>query len=43
LRERLRQGGLDAIITCLPLEEPGVVTLPLYDEPFVALVPAAHP
>jgi LysR family hydrogen peroxide-inducible transcriptional activator len=42
LRERLNQGELDAIIVCLPIEEPGVVTLPLYDEPFVVLVPAAH-
>jgi LysR family hydrogen peroxide-inducible transcriptional activator len=43
LRERLAQGELDAIIVCLPLEDPGVVTLPLYDEPFVVLLPAAHP
>lgn len=43
LRERLAQGELDAIIACLPFEEPGVVTLPLYDEPFMLLVPAAHP
>jgi LysR family hydrogen peroxide-inducible transcriptional activator len=43
LRERLQQGELDAIIVCLPLEEPGVVSLPLYDEPFVVLLPAAHP
>ena len=43
LLERLKQGELDAIIVCLPLEEPGVVTLPLYDEPFVVLLPAAHP
>lgn len=43
LRERLAQGDLDAIIACLPFEEPGVVTLPLYDEPFVAMAPSAHP
>jgi len=43
LRERLVHGELDAIIACLPFEEPGVVTLPLYDEPFVVMVPAAHP
>ena len=42
LRERLAQGELDAIIACLPFEEPGVVTLPLYDEPFVAMVPTTH-
>jgi len=43
LRDRLKQGQLDAIIVSLPFEEPGVVTLPLYDEPFVAILPSAHP
>ena len=43
LRERLVQGDLDAVLVCLPFEEPGVVTLPLYDEPFQVMVPAAHP
>lgn len=43
LRRQLKQGELDAIIVALPFEEPGVVVLPLYDEPFVALVPASHP
>jgi len=43
LRERLQRGELDAIVVCLPLEEPGLVSLPLYDEPFVVLIPAAHP
>lgn len=43
LRERLRAGELDAIIACLPLEEAGVASLPLYEEPFVVLLPAAHP
>lgn len=43
LCERLRQGKLDAIIISLPFEEPGVVTAPLYDEPFVLLLPSAHP
>lgn len=42
LRERLAQGELDAVLVCLPFEEPGVVTLPLYDEPFRVMVPAAH-
>ncbi len=40
---RLKQGELDAIIIALPFEEPGVVTLPIYEEPFVALLPASHP
>jgi LysR family transcriptional regulator, hydrogen peroxide-inducible genes activator len=43
LRDRLKEGELDAILVSLPFEEPGVVTLPLYDEPFVAVLPAAHP
>ncbi len=42
LRERLVCGELDAVLVCLPFEEPGVVTLPLYDEPFVVMVPAEH-
>ncbi len=43
LRRQLKQGELDAIIISLPFEEPGVVVLPLYEEPFVALLPSAHP
>jgi LysR family transcriptional regulator, hydrogen peroxide-inducible genes activator len=43
LRDRLKEGELDAIVVSLPFEETGVVTLPLYDEPFVAVLPAAHP
>lgn len=43
LRERLLQGELDAVLICLPFEEPGVATLPLYDEPFAVMVPADHP
>lgn len=43
LREKLRQSELDAIIVALPFNEPEVVTLSLYDEPFVVLMPAGHP
>lgn len=43
LRQRLKHGELDAILISLPFDEPGVVTLALYEEPFVALVPASHP
>lgn len=43
LREKLRHAELDAIIVALPFEEPDVVTLSLYDEPFVVLMPANHP
>jgi LysR family transcriptional regulator, hydrogen peroxide-inducible genes activator len=42
LRERLLQGELDVALICLPFEASGVVTLPLYDEPFVVLAPATH-
>ena len=43
LTERLRQGKLDTIVISLPFEEPGVTTAPLYDEPFVVLLPSSHP
>jgi len=43
LAERLKRGELDAIIIALPYEEPGVLTLPLYDEPFIVVLPASHP
>ncbi|MCG5515173.1 MULTISPECIES: hydrogen peroxide-inducible genes activator [Ectothiorhodospira] len=43
LAESLKQGELDAIIVAMPFEQPGVVTLPLYSEPFVAVLPADHP
>ncbi len=43
LAERLKQGDLDVIIISLPFDEPNILTLPLYEEPFVILLPAAHP
>lgn len=43
LRARLRKGELDAVIIALPFTEPDVVTQPLYDEPFVVLMPSDHP
>lgn len=43
LRQRLRKGDLDAIIVALPFTEPDVVTQPLYEEPFVVLMPEQHP
>ncbi|GAB4345719.1 MAG: oxidative stress transcriptional regulator OxyR [Gammaproteobacteria bacterium] len=43
LREQLKQGEVDAVVLSLPFDEPGIVTLPLYEEPFVALLPASHP
>jgi LysR family hydrogen peroxide-inducible transcriptional activator len=43
LRQRLRKGELDVIIVAMPFAETDVVTQKLYDEPFVALLPANHP
>ena len=43
LTERLQRGELDVIIVSLPFDEPGIKTHPLYDEPFVVLLPAGHP
>ncbi|MFT7387788.1 MAG: LysR family hydrogen peroxide-inducible transcriptional activator [Candidatus Endobugula sp.] len=43
LRQQLRNGDLDVIIVALPFTEADVVTQALYEEPFVALLPAYHP
>lgn len=43
LADRLRDGDLDVIIIALPFDLPGILTVPLYDEPFVVLMPAGHP
>ncbi|MCI0401505.1 MAG: hydrogen peroxide-inducible genes activator [Gammaproteobacteria bacterium] len=43
LRESLRRGALDTIIISLPFEAPGIITQPLYDEPFVLALPSKHP
>ncbi len=43
LCERLKRGELDVIIISLPFDEPGILTRPLYDEAFVALLPGGHP
>jgi len=42
LRKKLKACELDAIIVALPFNEPDVVTLPLYDESFVVLLPKGH-
>ncbi|WP_456414591.1 LysR substrate-binding domain-containing protein [Thiolapillus sp.] len=42
LAEKLKQGELDAILISLPFEEHGILTLPLYEESFVALIPSSH-
>jgi LysR family hydrogen peroxide-inducible transcriptional activator len=43
LVEALKRGELDVIILSLPLDEPGIVAQPVYDEPFRVLLPADHP
>lgn len=43
LTEKLRRGELDAMIIATPVEEPGLLALPLYDEPFLVALPAGHP
>jgi LysR family hydrogen peroxide-inducible transcriptional activator len=40
---RLKRADLDLILISLPLDEPGLRTLPLFDEDFVVLLPGAHP
>lgn len=41
-RQKLRQGEVDVVILSLPFNETGILTLSLYDEPFVLLMPANH-
>lgn len=43
IRQKLRNGDLDAVIVALPFEEPDVVTRVLYDEPFVVVMRQDHP
>jgi len=43
LTEKLKRGELDVIIIALPYKEQGIVTQILYEEPFVVLLPSAHP
>jgi LysR family hydrogen peroxide-inducible transcriptional activator len=43
LRGKLTSGQLDAIFVALPFTETDIVTRPLFDEPFVVLLPADHP
>lgn len=39
----LKYGTVDAAIIALPFDVPGIVTRPLYDEPFQVIVPPGHP
>ncbi len=43
LIEKLKRGSIDIAILSLPLDESGIITWPLYDEPFVIIIPASHP
>ena len=43
LAEGLKKGDIDVAILALPFAEPGIVTQPLYDEPFRVIMPASHP
>ncbi|NOX70229.1 MAG: hydrogen peroxide-inducible genes activator [Gammaproteobacteria bacterium] len=43
LGEKLKRGELDVIVISLPYTESTILTLPLYEEQFVVLLPADHP
>ncbi|MDR0565351.1 MAG: hydrogen peroxide-inducible genes activator [Azoarcus sp.] len=43
LVDALKRAELDVLILSLPLDEVGVVTQPLYDEPFRVVLPVSHP
>jgi len=43
LVELLRNGEIDCAIMALPVPDAGLVTMPLYDEPFMVAMPAGHP
>lgn len=43
LIERLKAGELDVLVLALPINEPGIVAQPVYDEAFRVLVPSDHP
>lgn len=42
LAAKLRNGDLDVLLITAPFSEPDIVTQPLFDEPFVVLLPARH-
>ncbi|MCW2246163.1 LysR family hydrogen peroxide-inducible transcriptional activator [Azospirillum fermentarium] len=43
LLDMLRAGRLDALILALPVDDPGLESAPLFDEPFHVALPAGHP
>lgn len=42
LLDKVKNGDLDIAILALPIEEPGLVAQPVYDEQFRVLMPAGH-
>jgi LysR family transcriptional regulator, hydrogen peroxide-inducible genes activator len=42
ISDKLRRGDLDLAVVALPFDEPGIFTQPIYEEPFVVLLPADH-
>ncbi len=42
LLDSLRAGGTDLVLAALPLPGEGLITAPLFDEPFVLVCPAGH-
>ncbi len=42
LTDWLKKGELDAIVVAEPFQEPGIITEPLYEEPFFVIVPKGH-
>lgn len=43
LERHLQHNEVDVVIVAAPFEQPGVATLPLYEEPFVVVLPRDHP
>ncbi|MBT9460129.1 MAG: hydrogen peroxide-inducible genes activator [Rugosibacter sp.] len=43
LIEKLKNFELDVLVLALPVNEPGLVAQPVYEEPFRLLLPVAHP
>jgi LysR family hydrogen peroxide-inducible transcriptional activator len=43
LTQLLKAGELDVVILALPYADAGILTRPLYDEPFKIVVPRGHP
>ena len=42
-KSRLSKGEIDAMLIATAVDDPGLLSLPLYDEPFQVALPAQHP